>query len=40
VAEKRITPKAAATEKPQAKVPAAGVEKKSLRKRNKKKTRG
>jgi hypothetical protein len=37
MAEKKITPKAATTEKPQAKTSAAGVEKKSLRKRAHKK---
>ncbi len=33
MAEKRITPKAAKTEKPRAKSSAAGVEKKSLKKK-------
>lgn len=37
MAEKRITPKAAKTEKPQAKASAAGVEKKSLKRKNFKK---
>ena len=39
MAEKKITPKPAKTEKPRAKTSAAGVEKKSLKRRNPKKGR-